>query len=280
MFLGFSQNLFGGLRIFVGDNVKKKGLSKKDIEKINFLNKVNQAVQGLWHEFPKRANIDYETFIYAVESNSIDIKEVIKEPNYNTLVQISTAISQIVDILSKAEFSGTLSVSAKTKITDFIFEANKNLDDIEIENGVESRILGKISVVENKTIEQVKKDIRKFFKQKAQPTGKSPLVAFLLGLFLGFFGADRFYKGDFGLGMLKLVTLGGGGLWWIIDLFIVYRQVRDGDYRYLDTLQKVLLALIVLFILSFIYVGQNLSDKSQNIDTNSSPQIQDSTITF
>ena len=66
---------------------------------------------------------------------------------------------------------------------------------------------------------------------------KSPMVGLILGLFLGGLGVDRFYKGDIGLGILKLLTLGGLGIWTIIDLFLVYKGIRK------DNLQKVMLAI-------------------------------------
>ncbi len=34
---------------------------------------------------------------------------------------------------------------------------------------------------------------------------------------LGFLGADRFYDGQIGWGLVKLITLGAGGIWWLID---------------------------------------------------------------
>mmetsp|Transcript_10745 Transcript_10745/g.19877 ORF Transcript_10745/g.19877 Transcript_10745/m.19877 type:complete len:551 (-) Transcript_10745:87-1739(-) len=47
---------------------------------------------------------------------------------------------------------------------------------------------------------------------------KSQLVAFLLSLFFGPFGADLFYLGFPVTGTLKLLTLGGFGIWWGIDI--------------------------------------------------------------
>jgi hypothetical protein len=51
--------------------------------------------------------------------------------------------------------------------------------------------------------------------------GKDWLVALLLSIFLGSLGIDRFYLGYTGLGILKLITCGGLGVWWLIDLILI-----------------------------------------------------------
>lgn len=50
---------------------------------------------------------------------------------------------------------------------------------------------------------------------------KSRLVAALLCFFLGFLGIHRFYVGKAGTGIIQLITLGGLGIWILIDFIMI-----------------------------------------------------------
>ena len=61
---------------------------------------------------------------------------------------------------------------------------------------------------------------------------KSKMVALLLSIFLGGLGIDRFYLGYIGLGILKLLTGGGLGIWWPVDLILIATgkmKTKDGQ---------------------------------------------------
>lgn len=59
---------------------------------------------------------------------------------------------------------------------------------------------------------------------------KEWLVTLLLSLFLGTIGVHRFYVGKIGTGILQLITLGGCGVWTLIDIImIVTGNFKDKD---------------------------------------------------
>ena len=47
------------------------------------------------------------------------------------------------------------------------------------------------------------------------------LTTLIISFLVGWFGIDRFYLGYTGLGILKLITFGGCGVWYIVDLVLI-----------------------------------------------------------
>lgn len=59
---------------------------------------------------------------------------------------------------------------------------------------------------------------------------KNWLTTLLLCIFLGGFGAHRFYAGKIGTAILMIVTCGGCGIWTLIDLImIIMGNFKDSE---------------------------------------------------
>lgn len=60
---------------------------------------------------------------------------------------------------------------------------------------------------------------------------KDPTIALVLSLVLGGLGIDRFYVGDIGLGVLKLLTAGVCGIMALVDWFLIMDRAREQNMQ-------------------------------------------------
>lgn len=88
----------------------------------------------------------------------------------------------------------------------------------------------KISVIRETLMDLNEKKLRNILIN-AEDEFKDPTVSLILSLFLGYLGIDRFYIGDTGLGVLKLITCGGLFVWTVVDWFIIQKRTRENNYK-------------------------------------------------
>lgn len=67
-----------------------------------------------------------------------------------------------------------------------------------------------------------------------QPRRLPWLLTLLMSIFFGTLGVDRFMMGQIGLGILKLITGGGLGVWWVIDIILIASRYRFSDVIWTD----------------------------------------------
>jgi TM2 domain-containing membrane protein YozV len=65
---------------------------------------------------------------------------------------------------------------------------------------------------------------------------KDPTTILIVSLLGGSLGIDRFMLGDTGLGIAKLLTCGGLGIWGIVDWFMVMPRAKELNLQKLNSL--------------------------------------------
>ncbi|MET3643728.1 TM2 domain-containing protein [Streptococcus gallinaceus] len=65
---------------------------------------------------------------------------------------------------------------------------------------------------------------------------KDPTTMLIISIFVGSLGVDRFMLGETGLGVLKLLTAGGCGIWTIVDWFLIINRTKELNFTRLATL--------------------------------------------
>ena|SRR6185312_240403 len=60
---------------------------------------------------------------------------------------------------------------------------------------------------------------------------RDPSMMLIISILLGHIGVDRMMIGEVGLGVAKLLTCGGLGVWTIVDWFLIMDKTREYNYR-------------------------------------------------
>jgi TM2 domain-containing membrane protein YozV len=67
-----------------------------------------------------------------------------------------------------------------------------------------------------------------------EPRNVNWLLALLMSIFFGTLGVDRFIMGHIGLGILKLITGGGFGIWWLVDIILIAAKYNFKNINWTD----------------------------------------------
>ena len=76
-------------------------------------------------------------------------------------------------------------------------------------------------VISQEDYDKKKEELLNRNESRGLTTDNTWLVALLLCLFVGFLGIHRFYVGKSGTGFLQIITIGGLGIWVLIDLIMI-----------------------------------------------------------
>jgi TM2 domain-containing membrane protein YozV len=60
------------------------------------------------------------------------------------------------------------------------------------------------------------------------------ILALIMSVVFGSLGVDRFILGHVGLGILKLITFGGCGIWWLVDVILIATKHKFDGVQWVE----------------------------------------------
>ncbi len=109
---------------------------------------------------------------------------------------------------------------------------------------------------------------------------KSFLITEVLALLLGWLGVHRYYTGYIGLGVLQTLTLGGCGIWALIDfIFISVGKYKDAQGQELEDYDKNIgIGFLIFAVVASLVISHLPSNKTViNNNTNFTQTVSDKT---
>jgi hypothetical protein len=123
-----------------------------------------------------------------------------------------------------------------------LFAANFGFASFPVQKQVTTEVVSPASKIDAKVTDvqasaQVEAQDMEELSSPAAGGGKSQLIALLLVIFVGTLGIHRFYLGYTWQGVVQLLTLGGCGIWSLIDLIrIITGDLKPKNGEYTDKL--------------------------------------------
>ncbi len=60
------------------------------------------------------------------------------------------------------------------------------------------------------------------------------VLCLILSVVFGSLGVDRYLMGKVGTGILKLITLGGLGIWWLVDVILIATKYEYKNVKWVE----------------------------------------------
>jgi TM2 domain-containing membrane protein YozV/uncharacterized Zn finger protein (UPF0148 family) len=197
-----------------------------------------------------------EKFSKTMEDIGVQTQSSIKESTRTTQIELQRIqLSQQLTAaqIQLASIRSEIRALERHKKDRRIKKQLKELYEQEID--LNSQIKSLISAQNNLTrVFDVKKSDDQY---KIFASSKSWSIAMILAIIFGYFGFHRFYSGHWKIGIVQLLTLGGVGIWWIIDIFMIatnrYKDSRGFPLlNYNNKLGKSIVNGTIIFVVLFI----------------------------
>lgn len=136
-------------------------------------------------------------------------------------LQAAASLALPEDVKNQPEVSSIISETGQSDVDDFLNLTPAKYKEITGE---------KMGLKKTIALKAAQKAVKKHISGKSAAGSKSQLVALLLVIFVGGLGIHRFYLGYTTIGIIQLLTLGGCGIWALIDLI----RIITGDLKPAD----------------------------------------------
>lgn len=136
-------------------------------------------------------------------------------------IQAAANLALPEDVKNQPEISEIISETGQSDVEAFLNLTPSKYKEMTGE---------KMGLKKTIALKAAQKAVKKQMSGKSAAGAKSQLVALLLVIFVGGLGIHRFYLGYTTIGIIQLLTLGGCGIWALIDLI----RIITGDLKPAD----------------------------------------------
>ena len=161
------------------------------------------------------------------------------EEQTKTLDYVDGYTDEITDELSEDGGAAVAQVPEKEIKYDVVLEDNENNIEFEVETepAPEPEPEPYEETVTEEVTEEYTYNPGYNRRRKAYRRCNKHIFTWIFNFVLGIYGVDRFARGQIGLGLLKMLTFGGFGFWYLADLVVAILESYVGSYRYQEDLE-------------------------------------------